>query len=193
MYTKIINGRQVFSSCKVIKLDGHEVSNPTAEMIAEAGWQVFVPPIVPPQPKTDPDFSQVMAAVKKMLSTETSELSDEDALDVAALFQTWASKLPHDGKPAQPVVAGERLWYDGKLYKVLQPHTPQSDWTPDATSALYVEVSIVEWPDFVQPTGAHDAYMRGDKMTFEGQHYISLIDNNVYSPAAYPAGWELQP
>lgn len=187
MYYKIINDRQVFSSCEVIKLNGHDVSNPTAEMIAEAGWQVFVPPIVPPQPQTDPDFSQVMQAVKKMLSTETSELTDEDALDVAALFPTWVSKI------GQQVFVGERLWYDGKLYKVVQAHTASSEWVPDHNPALYTEVSIVEWPEFVQPTGAQDAYMQGDKVTFEGQHYICLIDNCTWSPAAYPSAWELQP
>ena len=45
-------------------------------------------------------------------------------------------------------------------------------------------------PDFVQPTGAHDAYKKGDKVKFEGKVYESLIDANAYSPAAYPAGWK---
>lgn len=43
--------------------------------------------------------------------------------------------------------------------------------------------------DFVQPTGAHDAYKKGDKVKFEGKVYESLIDANTYSPSAYPAGW----
>ena len=71
-------------------------------------------------------------------------------------------------------------------------HTSQVDWTPDITPALFVVVSLDEWPEFVQPTGAHDAYNKGDKVTFEGKHYISLIDGNVYSPTAYPAGWQEQ-
>ena len=45
-------------------------------------------------------------------------------------------------------------------------------------------------PDFVQPTGAHDAYQKGDKVKFEGKVYESLIDSNAYSPSAYPAGWK---
>ena len=49
-----------------------------------------------------------------------------------------------------------------------------------------------EWPEFVQPTGAGTAYQVGDKVTFNGKHYISLIDANVYSPVAYPAGWQEQ-
>lgn len=47
-----------------------------------------------------------------------------------------------------------------------------------------------EWPDFVQPTGAHDAYSAGAQVTYGGKHYQSLIDNNVWSPDAYPQGWK---
>ena len=48
-----------------------------------------------------------------------------------------------------------------------------------------------EWPEYVQPTGAHDAYRTGDKVTWNGKHYISKMDGNVWNPDAYPAGWEL--
>lgn len=47
-----------------------------------------------------------------------------------------------------------------------------------------------EWPAFVQPTGAHDAYAKGAKVTYEGRHYTSLIDGNVWSPADNPSGWQ---
>lgn len=49
-----------------------------------------------------------------------------------------------------------------------------------------------EWPEFVQPTGAHDAYSSGDKITFNGVHYICRMNACVWSPAVYPAGWEEQ-
>ena len=49
-----------------------------------------------------------------------------------------------------------------------------------------------EWPEFVQPTGAHDAYKDGDKITYNGQHYICKMDGCVWTPDAYPAGWEVQ-
>ena len=49
-----------------------------------------------------------------------------------------------------------------------------------------------EWPEWVQPTGAHNAYSNGDKITYNGKHYISTIDGNVWSPDAYPAGWQVQ-
>lgn len=92
------------------------------------------------------------------------------------------------------------LNYNGVLYKVVQAHTSQSDWIPDKTPALYTEylnltatvggetVEIIS--DFVQPTGSHDAYKLGDKVTFNGKIYESLIDNNAYSPIDYPAGWK---
>lgn len=205
MYYKMIGDRQVFSTCKTIHLEndypelelsaGQYVSNPSAELIAVEGWLEYIPPVVPPTPKIEPDYDELIGAVKKMLSTQAEQLSDEDALNVAALFPTWASKLadPDSGKPNEQVNVGERLWYNEKLYKVIQQHIVQSDWTPDVVPGLYTEVSILEWPEFVQPTGVQDAYMTGDKVTFEGTHYISLIDNNTWSPAAYPQGWEARP
>lgn len=185
MYYKIINDRRVFSSCKTIQTDeGTWISNPTAEQIAAAGWQEYVPPEVIPEPATEPDYEQVMQAVKRMLSSSAAELSDAEALEVAAIYPTWASRS------GQEVAVGERLWYDGKLYKVVQAHTVQDDWTPDTAASLFTEVSIEEWPDFVQPTGAQDAYNTGDKVTYNGKHYVSLIDGNIWTPDAYPAGWE---
>lgn len=50
-----------------------------------------------------------------------------------------------------------------------------------------------EWPEFVQPTGAHNAYAAGDKISYNGKHYVSKIDGNVWSPDAYPQGWEEVP
>lgn len=49
-----------------------------------------------------------------------------------------------------------------------------------------------EWPEFVRPTGAHDAYAKGDKVTYKGKHYVSLIDGNVWPPDEYPQGWQSQ-
>ena len=183
----MIGDREVFSTCKSIQTnEGIWISNPTAEQITEAGWLPYVPPVVPPAPELEPDLTAEMEAVKRMFVTQTEELSDEDALEVAALYPTWYSKIGTEVK------VGERLWYDGKLYKVIQAHTTQADWTPDITPALFKEVSLDEFPEWVQPTGAQDAYNKGDKVTFEGKHYMSLIDGNIWSPAAYPAGWEEQ-
>ena len=187
IYTKTEGGRQVFSTCQVIELNGQWISNPTEQQIEAAGWVVYVPPVVPPTPQTEPELEAVLQAVKSILSTEAAELSDEDALAVAAAFPAWVEKI------GKPVAVDERYWYDGSLWKVIQAHTVQEDWTPDTAVSLFVEVSIEEWPEWVQPTGAQDAYMTGDKVTYNGKHYVSLIDNNTWSPEAYPQGWEERP
>ena len=123
-------------------------------------------------------------ALRPYIEKASISLTDEDALQAVELFPQWVVDHAY--------VVGERLQYKSVLYRVVQAHTSQTDWTPDKTPALFVVVSLDEWPEFVQPTGAHDAYKKGDKVTFEGKHYISLIDGNVYSPAAYPAGWQEQ-
>lgn len=186
LYTKIVNGRQVFSTCDTIQMpNGVWVSNPTAEMIIEAGWEEYVPPTIEEpvieEHQTEPDMLEVIEAIKKILSSDTSVLSDEAALEVAALFPTWASK------EGEVVNIGERLWYDGKLYKVVQPHTVQSDWTPDISTSLYTEVSIEEIPEWKQPIGASEVYMAGDKVIHNGKTWISIVDNNSWEPGVY--GW----
>ena len=123
-------------------------------------------------------------ALRPYIEKAAISLTDEDALQAVELFPQWVT--------GHAYIVDERLQYNGVLYRVVQAHTSQADWTPDITPALFVVVSLDEWPDFVQPTGAHDAYNKGDKVTFESKHYISLIDGNVYSPAAYPAGWQEQ-
>lgn len=126
--------------------------------------------------------------LKQELTEKTvlNNASDEDAYVMRYLYGEWSG----DGITYK---TNDRLMYNDKFYKVLQDHTSQSDWTPDTASSLYVEIADPsnEYPEFKQPTGAHDAYAKGDKVTFEGKHYISLIDANVYSPTAYPVGWNL--
>lgn len=121
-------------------------------------------------------------ALRKKLELASAWTDDADALECIELFPHWVA--------GKSVIVGERLQYDSNLYKCIQAHTTQADWTPDATPALWVRVSVEEWPEWVQPTGAADAYNTGDKVTFEGAHYISVMDGNVWSPVAYPAGWE---
>lgn len=122
--------------------------------------------------------------LRPYIEKAATNLPDEDALQAVELFPQWVT--------GHAYAVDDRLQYKNVLYRVVQAHTSQEDWTPDVTPAMFVVVSLDEWPEFVQPTGAHDAYKKGDKVTFEGKHYISLIDANVYSPAAYPAGWQEQ-
>lgn len=113
-----------------------------------------------------------------------AKLDDATALDAMAIYPAWEADTAY--------AIGQRVRYGDKLYKCVQAHTSQGDWMPSATPALWVRVSIEEWPEWVQPTGAHDAYAKGDKVTYKGKRYISLIDGNTYSPDDYPAGWEMK-
>ena len=86
IYTKDINGRQVFSSCKTIELNGRWVSNPTEEQITEAGWSKYAPPAVTATPMSEPSQEELLDAVKAMLKKDTEALTDEEALGVALLL-----------------------------------------------------------------------------------------------------------
>ena len=113
-------------------------------------------------------------------------LSDAQALQVPMLFDDF------DGNGVAYKV-GKRIMFEGVLYKVIQAHTSQAEWTPIAAPSLFAKVinetidgSI---PEFEQPDSTNP-YMKGDRVIFNGKVYESLIDNNVYSPEAYPTGWK---
>ena len=110
----------------------------------------------------------------------TLAVDDATALRMVAYYPEWAAGTAY--------AAGDRVVYNGALYKCVQAHTSQADWTPDATPAIWVVVSIEEYPEWVQPTGAHDAYNTGDKVSYHGKHYICTADANIYAPDVY--GWE---
>ena len=83
----------------------------------------------------------------------------------------------------------ERVTYNGEYYRCIQNHKSQEDWTPDTAVSLWVEISdpAIEYPEWVQPTGAHDAYAKGDKVSHMERRWTSDIDANVYEPSVY--GW----
>ena len=108
-------------------------------------------------------------------------LDDEAALTGVELFPAWVI--------GKAYAVNDRTQYNGTLYKCIQAHTSQNDWMPSATPALWKTVSLDEYPEWVQPTGAHDAYNIGDKVTYNGQHYVCTSNANVYAPDVY--GWDL--
>ena len=122
--------------------------------------------------------------LRPLIERAAVSLPDEDALEAVELFPAWAADTAY--------AADERIRYSGKLYRCVQSHTSQSEWTPDATPALWTEVAKPgEIPVWKQPTGAQDAYQTGDKVHYpdaDGAVYVSTVDNNVWEPGAY--GWE---
>lgn len=110
--------------------------------------------------------------------------TDEEALDNILAYPKWTIGKEYD--------KDERVRYEDVLYKVLQNHTSQADWTPDVAVSLFVKVSVEEFPEWVQPTGSHDAYNKGDKVSHNGKHWASLIDANVYEPSeSVPTLWSI--
>ena len=104
---------------------------------------------------------------------------DNTALTGIELYPVWTIGIS--------VAKDSRYQYNGKLYKCVQSHTTQADWTPDVTPALWVIVSLEEWPEWTQPTGSHDAYAKGDKVTHNSKKWTSDVDANTWEPGVY--GW----
>ena len=120
--------------------------------------------------------------LRKLIEQLAVTLDDETALTGVELFPAWTI--------GKAYAVNDRAQYNGTLYKCIQAHTSQADWMPSATPALWKTVSIDEYPEWVQPTGAHDAYNIGDKVTYNGQHYVCISNANVYAPDVY--GWQLE-
>ena len=104
-------------------------------------------------------------------------------------FTGWNEAADGSGKAYK---TGDRVQYSGVLYKVLQDHTSQSTWTPTDAPSLFAKVltSTDGTPSEWQQPDSTNAYKIGDRVIYNGKIYESLIDNNVWSPADYPAGWK---
>lgn len=121
-------------------------------------------------------------SMRKQLNSLIKDFDDETAVANKELYPDWNGN-------GVSVVRGELLYHKNELYRVNQSHTTQDDWTPDKTPALFVKISLEEYPQWRQPTGAHDAYNKGDKVSDEGKHWISEIDGNVWKPGTVVGAW----
>lgn len=128
--------------------------------------------------------------LRRALQMFIATLSEERALEIASVYPAW--------EPMKSYVIGDIVSYgvnslgDPQLYKIVQAHTSQSDWTPSTTPSLYDAFGLDAsgYPIWAQPSGAHDAYSKGDVVNYNGTIYESVIDGNVWSPDVYPAGWK---
>ena len=120
--------------------------------------------------------------LRELILKISKYLSDDDALDGIELFPHWSSEKSYE--------VGDRVSFDGILFKCLQNHDSQDTWTPSDSPSLWVRVddTSIEYPEWVQPLGATDAYRLGDKVSHNGKHWISAIDFNTYEPSVY--GWD---
>lgn len=163
------------------------------------------PPYVPTQDELD---EQEAAAAKNELQTLAANammmlLAGDDLEETKNTYQTKLRSVsygaalkmpevfPHWNGNSKEYVKGDKVLYNDVLYKALQNHTSQEGWTPTSAPSLFAKVltsegEILDWeqPDSTNP------YMKGDKVKFNGKIYESVIDNNVWSPEAYPQGWK---
>lgn len=121
-----------------------------------------------------------------VLNSVISGLDGEDADRVKVLYPTW--------KSGEEYSVGDKRLYDGTLYKCLQAHTSQDGWNPKDAPSLWAKVLNPD-PEVVpiwERPGSTNPYMKGDRVhypTAGDPIYESTIDNNVWSPEEYPAGW----
>lgn len=127
---------------------------------------------------------QTAIKYRQRIEQAAVSLPDEDALDVPEMYPHWREYMT--------LAVNDRIYYHDKLYRVVQAHTTQAGWEPDIVPALFTEVAKPgEIPVWKQPTGAQDAYMKGDKVWYPEKDtivYVSTVDNNVWQPGVY--GWD---
>ena len=110
-------------------------------------------------------------------------LTDEQAVNAVAIYPQWKADGSHK--------KDDRVRYNNVLYKCLTAHTAQPSWTPTDAPSLWAKVltsdtgAPLPWE---QPESTNP-YMKGDKVTHNGQTWVSTIDNNVWEPGVY--GWEV--
>ena len=124
------------------------------------------------------------AELVKFMKSARLTADDQTALAGKELYPLW--------NETEVYKAGDGVRYDEILYKCLQNHTAQASWTPTDAPSLWAKVLIptpAEIPEWEQPESTNP-YRKGDKVAYKGKTYESLIDNNVWSPEAYPQGWK---
>lgn len=131
-------------------------------------------------------------ASRPLSDGEITDLFIKQNIDSLAVDDTMAvrmkSKYP-EWESGVAYAVDTRRMYNGNFYKCITAHTSQDTWTPEAAASLWVRIDdpAIEYPEWRQPTGAHDAYAKGAKVTYDNKKWINTADANVYAPGVY--GW----
>ena len=122
-------------------------------------------------------------ALRKKIESLANTMPDEEAVDTPELFPMW--------NPSAHYIDGDRICYEGKLYKVIQGHNAQADWNPKEAVALFAEIlpgqegtEIGEWK---QPDSTN-TYALGARVYHNGKLWESLYPNNSWEPGVF--GWQ---
>lgn len=127
--------------------------------------------------------TQTTSSIMFTTMAEKGDIDDVTAMEHIDQFEAWQPNVNYK--------VGALRVYEGKLYRCVQAHTSQIDWTPSAAASLWAMAGNPgeEFPEWSQPVGAHDAYNEGDKVTHNGTKYVSTANGNVWEPGVY--GWEI--
>lgn len=123
-----------------------------------------------------------VASIVFVKLAESEQLDDVTLTEHAEQFREWAFPVQYKEKSV--------CRHGGKLFRCLQAHASQENWTPDASPSLWKEIGdpTGAWPAWSQPIGAVDVYGLGDKVTHSGKHWVSTEANNAWEPGVF--GWE---
>lgn len=116
--------------------------------------------------------------LRRTIESLSINLPDEDAVTNYELFPQWQTETNYE--------LDTRVQYKNVLYKCLQTHKSQNDWTPTDAASLWAKVLIPDptiIPEWEQPT-AENPYMKGDKVRHNDKVWESDVDNNVWEPGA---------
>lgn len=159
-------------------VDGQMVEMTIEEITAIQSAQATFEAAERTRPLTESEVSRMLIAQQINALT----VDDQTALRMVEFYPEWTTDTDY--------AAGFKVQYAGTLYKCLQPHTSQPDWTPDAAPSLWAKVLIPDEtviPAWEQPDSTNP-YSKGDTVTHNGKTWVSDIDNNVWTPGVY--GWE---
>lgn len=126
------------------------------------------------------EFAEYTDPTEALIDEIIAKVGDDAA---CAVFAAWEAGHAYR--------LNDRATYGGAVYRCIQSHTSQSDWTPDVVPALWARIKANPGPsepdEWVQPTGAQDAYSIGDRVKHDGKLWVSDVNNNVWEPGVY--GW----
>ena len=124
---------------------------------------------------------------REKIDTLLITLTDNQAIENTVLFPAWSVNNNYK--------VDERVRYNGILYRVLQEHTAQADWTPLMATSLFARVlnetenDVI--PEWTQPDSTN-GYMNGDRVIHNGIIYVSTADNNIWEPNTVGAPWSIE-
>ena len=140
----------------------------TLEGMTDAEYEDYTEPEVETYVKDVPSADDIVSQLKELAQAQVSELTDDEAKKVPALFPLWETEKAY--------AVGDRVWYQASLYKCVQAHTSQSTWNPKDAVSLWANVS--EESQEADGSREHPYAWEQGMTSYNGKYYIE--DNILY-------------